>query len=65
MLLLGDEAQVDARFGLVGDSANIDARLVHGLRRTNHRLRKIVLDALDVTPRRRGSSGSLFWSVWT
>jgi hypothetical protein len=33
MVLLGDEAQVDARFGLFGDSANLDARLVHGLRR--------------------------------
>jgi hypothetical protein len=32
MELLGDEAQVDARFGLFGDSANLDARLVHGLR---------------------------------
>jgi hypothetical protein len=32
MLLLGDEAQVDARFGLFGDSANLGARLVHGLR---------------------------------
>jgi hypothetical protein len=30
---------VDARFGLFGDSANLDARLVHGLRRTYHRLR--------------------------
>jgi hypothetical protein len=30
MVLLGDEAQVDARFGLFGDSANLDARLVHG-----------------------------------
>jgi hypothetical protein len=26
MVLLGDEAQVDARFGLFGDSANLDAR---------------------------------------
>jgi hypothetical protein len=26
MLLLGDEAQVDARFILFGDSANLDAR---------------------------------------
>jgi hypothetical protein len=25
MVLLGDEAQVDARFGLFGDSANLDA----------------------------------------
>jgi hypothetical protein len=39
MVLLGDEAQVDARFGLFGDSANLDARLVHGLRRTYYRLR--------------------------
>ena len=26
MVLLGDEAQVEARFGLFGDSANLDAR---------------------------------------
>jgi hypothetical protein len=26
IVLLGDEAQVDARFGLFGDSANLDAR---------------------------------------
>jgi hypothetical protein len=26
MVLLGDEAQVDARFGLFGDSANLNAR---------------------------------------
>jgi hypothetical protein len=26
MVLLGDEAQVDARFGLFGDSANLDER---------------------------------------
>jgi hypothetical protein len=30
MVLQGDEAQVDARFGPFGDSANLDARLVHG-----------------------------------
>ena len=35
---LGDEAQTEARFGMFGDSANFDARLVHGLRRTYHRL---------------------------
>jgi hypothetical protein len=34
MGLLGDEAQVYARFGPFGDSATLDARLVHGLRRT-------------------------------
>jgi hypothetical protein len=32
--LLGDEAQVEARFDPFGDSATLDARLVHGLRRT-------------------------------
>jgi hypothetical protein len=30
---LGDEAQVEARFSPFGDSATLDARLVHGLRR--------------------------------
>jgi hypothetical protein len=30
MVLLGDEAQVDARLGPFGDSANLDARLVNG-----------------------------------
>jgi hypothetical protein len=34
MGLLGDEAQVEARFGTFGDSASLDARLVHGLRQT-------------------------------
>jgi hypothetical protein len=29
MVLLRDEAQVHARLGLFGDSANLDARLVH------------------------------------
>ena len=32
MVLLGDEAQLEARFGSFGDSANLDTRLVHGLR---------------------------------
>ena len=39
MVLLGDEAQVEDRFGLFGDSAKLDGRLVHGLRQTYHRLR--------------------------
>jgi hypothetical protein len=30
MVLLGDEAQVNAHFGPFGDSANLDTRLVHG-----------------------------------
>jgi hypothetical protein len=98
---------VDERFGMFGDIANLDARLVHDLRRTYHRLRnyfgrtrwisnvtlvmwnlvsnyletvvmsvqdsctvcakhrsEIILDAPDATPRRRGSSGCSFWSVW-
>jgi hypothetical protein len=37
MGLLGDEAQVEARFGPFGDSATLDARLVHGLRRMYRR----------------------------
>ena len=41
MVLLGDKDQVEARFGLFGDSANLDARSVHGLRRTYHRLKKL------------------------
>ena len=39
VVLLGDEAQVEASFGPFGDSANLDARSVHGFRRTYHRLR--------------------------
>jgi hypothetical protein len=38
MGLLGDEAQVEARFGLFGDGATLDARLVHSLRQTYRRL---------------------------
>ena len=38
MVLLGDKAQVKARFGPFGESANLDRRYVHGLRRTYHRL---------------------------
>ena len=40
MVLLGDEAQLEARFGPFGDSANLEAGWVHILRRTYHRLRK-------------------------
>jgi hypothetical protein len=36
MELLGDVAQVEARFGPFGDGANLDE--VHGLRRTYHRV---------------------------
>ena len=39
-VLLGDKAQVEASFGPFGDSANLDARSVHGLCRTYHRFGK-------------------------
>jgi hypothetical protein len=32
MVLLGDEAQMDAHFGLFEDSVNIEKRYVQGLR---------------------------------
>jgi len=38
MVPLGDVGQVEAPFSLVGDSINLDARQVHGLRKTYHRL---------------------------
>ena len=39
MILLGEEAKVEAWFGLLGDSANLNVRLVHGLRGTYHMLK--------------------------
>jgi hypothetical protein len=39
MVLLGDETQVEARFGPFGDSANLDVRLMLSLRRMHHWLR--------------------------
>ena len=39
MVHLGDDAQVEARFGPFRDSANLDIRLEHGLHRTYNRLR--------------------------
>jgi hypothetical protein len=39
MKLLGDVGHVKARFGLFGDSANLDTRNVHGLRRMHQRLK--------------------------
>ena len=39
MVVLGDEAQLDASFGPFGDSPNLDARLVNGLCRTYQRLK--------------------------
>jgi hypothetical protein len=40
MVLLVDEAQVEARFGPFGDSANLDTRLVNSLHRMYHRIGK-------------------------
>jgi hypothetical protein len=42
MGLLGDEAQVKARFSLFRDSATLEARLVHGLRLTYRSLRNSI-----------------------
>jgi hypothetical protein len=39
MVLVGDDDQMDARFGLFGDCANLDARYVHRLRRTYRRVK--------------------------
>jgi hypothetical protein len=38
MVLLGDVGQVEGRFGPFGDSINLEARYVHGLRQMYHRL---------------------------
>jgi hypothetical protein len=48
MVLLGDEAQLEARFGLFRDSANLDIRLVHGLHRTYHGLRNLLLHSMEL-----------------
>jgi hypothetical protein len=36
LVLLGDVCQVEARFGLFGDSVSLSARSVYGLRRMDH-----------------------------
>ena len=63
MVPLGDEAQVEARFGLsdivlilTQDRCKVCAERGIGS--------EIILDAPDGTPRLRGSSGSYFESVW-
>jgi hypothetical protein len=38
MVLLDDEAQVEARFDPFGDRTNLDSREVHGLHQMYHRL---------------------------
>ena len=47
MVLLGDKAQLEARFGPFGDSANLDARSVCTERTIGS---EIILDAPDGTP---------------
>ena len=62
MVLLHDEAQVEAHFGPLGDCANLDTDRCTVF--AKHTIgSEIVLDAPNGTPRRRGSSGSSFWSV--
>jgi hypothetical protein len=63
MVLLGDEAQVEAHFVcleivviLTRDRCMICAECTIGM--------EIVLDAPDGTPMRRASRGMSFWSVW-
>jgi hypothetical protein len=50
MVLLGDEAQVDARLGLFADRANLDARWMHGFAERTIGS-EIVLHTPDGTPR--------------
>ena len=45
MVLLSEEAKLKARFSLFEDSANLDARYVHGF------ALEVNLDAPDGTPR--------------
>jgi hypothetical protein len=49
MELLGNLSPMESRFGPFGDSANLDAGLVHSLRETSKGL-KIILDTLEGTP---------------
>ena len=60
MALVSHEAQVEARFGPIGDSANLDGSYVHTERTRGS---EIVLDAPGGTPRGRASCGMSFWSV--
>ena len=48
-MVLGDEAQLEAHFGLFGNSANLDARSVHGLHQRTIGS-EIILDTPDGTP---------------
>jgi hypothetical protein len=50
MVLLVDKAHVEARFGLFGDSSNLDTRFVNVLHQDTTSS-EIGLDAPDATPR--------------
>ena len=50
MVLLGDEAEMEARFGPFGDSVSVGARSVHCLHHMYRWLRNH-FDAPDGTPR--------------
>jgi hypothetical protein len=56
MVLLGDEAQVEAHFDQFRDSANLDAREVQSLHRTYYRLK-------NHFGRTRWSS-KMMWAMW-
>ena len=63
MELLGDKGHMESDFFSFGDSVISvqDMCMVCAGRTIGS---EIVLDAPDGTTRRRGSSGSFFWSVW-
>jgi hypothetical protein len=62
MVLLCYEAQVDACFGLFGDSANLTQDRCMVCSECTIGI-EIILDAPDGTPRWRGSCGIMFWSI--
>ena len=57
-----NEALVEAHYGPLGDSAKLDARWVHGLRRTYHSLGHH-FGRTRWNPRRHGSCGISLLSV--
>jgi hypothetical protein len=48
MVLLGDKAQLEARFSPFRDSDNLDTRWVHCLRQTYHRLRNCFAHTIEL-----------------
>jgi hypothetical protein len=64
MVLLGDEAQVEARFGPFGYSANLDAKNRCTVCAEHSIGSEIILDAPDGTLRLRGSCRILLLSIW-